>query len=262
MLEKPPSRIYKYQALERQSLENLINQCIYFSKPDNFNDPFDCWEAISFLDPMTDEDEWKKIYKGVINAASNNNEHIKETEEEARVEIKKDLSRLLAKRQEALRGLGVACFSATQADNILMWSHYADKHKGFCLEFDTNYDPFKKAEKVIYSEKLLTVPFSELQEEHNNPNFREAAQKMVSDKYTKSIGWKYEQEWRIFHLKANVAFRYDASALTGIYFGCKMLERDKKIIHKALEGTNTAFYAMERSTTEFKVIPQPYMFVP
>ena len=31
--------------------------------------------------------------------------------------------------------VGIRCFSATY-NNILMWSHYADGHRGLCIEFD------------------------------------------------------------------------------------------------------------------------------
>ena len=41
---------------------------------------------------------------------------------------------------------GVACFT-TELNNILMWSHYADGHKGFCLEFDTNFFKFQQSTK-------------------------------------------------------------------------------------------------------------------
>jgi hypothetical protein len=32
---------------------------------------------------------------------------------------------------------GVACFSALP-DDLLMWAHYADKHRGVCLKFVGN----------------------------------------------------------------------------------------------------------------------------
>jgi hypothetical protein len=31
--------------------------------------------------------------------------------------------------------VGIYCVS-TNYDDVLMWSHYADSHKGICLEFD------------------------------------------------------------------------------------------------------------------------------
>ena len=37
-------------------------------------------------------------------------------------------------------------------NNILMWSHYADNHKGICLEFDTSIRLFGTAREVDYRE--------------------------------------------------------------------------------------------------------------
>lgn len=46
-------------------------------------------------------------------------------------------------RVENISKKGVCCFSE-KWDDLLMWAYYADGHKGFCLEFDTNYEPFTK----------------------------------------------------------------------------------------------------------------------
>jgi hypothetical protein len=47
---------------------------------------------------------------------------------------------------------GVACFSAA-ADNLLLWAHYADGHRGFCLEFDTSDPVFEKIQRVGYTQE-------------------------------------------------------------------------------------------------------------
>ena len=50
-----PKYLYKYEAISKQSLENLKNQIIYFASPSKFNDPFDC--AINPRIPeISDED--------------------------------------------------------------------------------------------------------------------------------------------------------------------------------------------------------------
>ena len=39
----------------------------------------------------------------------------------------------------------IGIFSLSKVpDNILMWSHYADSHKGIVLEFDSNHAYFNK----------------------------------------------------------------------------------------------------------------------
>jgi hypothetical protein len=78
----------------------------------------------------------------------------------------------------------VYCLSEIH-NSQLMWAHYADSHKGICLEFDASKPPFTRrdgATKVIYSK---TYP----------------AYDMVNVGYeplvTKSDEWAYEAEWRI-----------------------------------------------------------------
>jgi len=44
---------------------------------------------------------------------------------------------LTASHKDSLK---VCSFSGTQY-SIIMWSHYADQHRGFCIEYDTNSLP-------------------------------------------------------------------------------------------------------------------------
>ena len=53
---------------------------------------------------------------------------------------------------------GVCCFSEKK-DDILMWSHYADGHKGFCLEFIT--PKHNRDQEVIYNQERLSARFKE-----------------------------------------------------------------------------------------------------
>src|SRR5277367_502008 len=56
-------------------------------------------------------------------------------------------------RQESAARFGVLCFSERWND-ILQWSHYADRHRGICLGFDVAGDP-KKFGNVHYSNQKI-----------------------------------------------------------------------------------------------------------
>ena len=63
---------------------------------------------------------------------------------------------LPASHQSSLK---ICSFSAT-AESIIMWSHYADQHRGFCVEYDLQSLPaenlfVRMMYPVIYSEKLF-----------------------------------------------------------------------------------------------------------
>src|SRR5262245_50550688 len=79
---------------------------------------------------------------------------------------------------------GLICFSAKYSNPVL-WSHYADNHKGICLEFDVAEDIYVKA--VTYIKNRLPFPESELDE-------KLTAQML----FTKFDAWQYEEEVRVW----------------------------------------------------------------
>ena len=135
-----PLKLYKYEPFNKYSLSNLKNQQVYFSRPNTFNDPFDCsvncnFEDLSntdliklhrrYFDLCPDKVQFSTKYGSTPNSAFRQfmTATIKVAFEHHKNEI--------------LFNRGVSCFSETNSE-ILMWSHYANSHQGFCLEFDTS----------------------------------------------------------------------------------------------------------------------------
>lgn len=123
-------------------------------------------------------------------------------------------------------------------NNITMWSHYADHHKGVCLEFtDDGEDGLvRQAHEVHYVTKL--PDFASLEEWGD---YLLGLSRFVLcdriEKYLlhKSMYWKNEKEWRIlFHqLKADDLYCYRdfvPTELTGIYLGARISEINKHTI--------------------------------
>jgi hypothetical protein len=129
-----------------------------------------------------------------------------------------------------------------------MWAHYSNGHRGFCLEFDSGARPFVDAKKVLYQSSAPQV--------HPIRLMRRA---MPSDELVdllmlrKFEMWSYEQEWRLLHRKAGSALRYEPSALTSIYFGVEMPEREHELVRRILAGTSTAFHRLRRAASGFAV---------
>jgi hypothetical protein len=79
-------------------------------------------------------------------------------------------------------------------ESLVMWSHYADSHRGFALGFDPLHPFFQNLEtglggvkKVRYSEKRPRIkPFASSDDPDHDPVF-----------YTKNKEWAYESEWRL-----------------------------------------------------------------
>lgn len=85
---------------------------------------------------------------------------------------------------------GCLSLSATAA-NILMWSHYAEHHKGYILGFHAKHDYFgQSVQQVVYSAER--PPHNPFEHEHSGRLF-----------YTKSADWAYEQEYRKYQSFVN-----------------------------------------------------------
>jgi hypothetical protein len=131
--------LYKYQSCPENDRAKmdwvrqiLVNHTLYFSSRKLFNDPFDCVVP-----------SFQQIPGTIIKRFSEEfvDRKFKDTPE---VEKEKLISKLMsAKALEDIRNMlqdevdkaGIVCFSQVR-DDILMWAHYADKHKGICFEFD------------------------------------------------------------------------------------------------------------------------------
>lgn len=89
------------------------------------------------------------------------------------------------------RRFGLICFSETCREPVL-WSQYADRHRGIVIEFDLPCGP--SLEKVTYSNERVVLERSTIgNSEHENSNQR----KLRDGGVRKSKGWDYEDEWRL-----------------------------------------------------------------
>ena len=89
----------------------------------------------------------------------------------------------------------ISCFSEDYK-NILMWSHYANKHQGCCLKYKT-LDIINLFQlyllPVQYTDKFINDDFIK-----NYPNIEERIFNLALCASTsKAYDWKYEKEWRI-----------------------------------------------------------------
>jgi hypothetical protein len=96
--------------------------------------------------------------------------------------------------------IGVLCFSTSISDPVV-WSHYADAHRGIALGFDFLPDlggvsPYQ----VTYQESRATLDFAEAERLRPEGRTTEAfIEKVVTNGFTKkALSWAYEKEYRIF----------------------------------------------------------------
>lgn len=249
-MEKP-EYIYKYEPFSEQSLKNLKARSIYFGSPLNFNDPYDCALTVKILEPNNSEFELiKKRYISEEKLPPDAIYLIESLENEVLrakfMKLAKDI--LETVRNRFLMKSGVTCFSETSSD-LLMWSHYGGKYKGFCLEFSTSYEPFKEIYKVNYASEIPQISLDSIL-------FSDKKDFILNLLITKSKSWEYEKEWRGIHKDAGTQFAYEKTALKSIYFGPEMDFESFEIIALILESQNTEveLWKGRRSTEKFEVL--------
>jgi hypothetical protein len=234
-----PTRLYKYRPLNEWTISTIVNSAIYFSTADGFNDPFDCRLRYSYDGTDT---EWREALQKLVRRTSPQISHaeaIRIVTEKMNAGLHRDetaLDQMWDGIQSQHRPKnGILCLAASPK-NILMWSHYADSHKGCCLEFSTATRPFSRALPVKYSPQY---PRNRL------IDFIGDSPDEVGDKhaelttYTKSALWKYEAEWRVRSFPQGPGlYKFDKRLLTGIVFGYWMADDHKDMLRRLVSGRN------------------------
>lgn len=86
--------------------------------------------------------------------------------------------------------IGVICFSAVPDESVL-WSHYADRHRGMVFEIEVTEDP-EKIIKIEYTDERPHFLAGSIGDENH---MRPEIDRMIR---RKSTGWAYEQEYRLY----------------------------------------------------------------
>lgn len=259
---KHPQRLYKFQSCNNPySIENLKQSEIRFSKPANLNDPFDCAIPVVFTYKNNDVVEFVTQYYFEDLRKQGKSEEIPARKRQylpngkpspELIESTKKISQ--EKSRQAMienENCGVACFTQ-KMNNLLMWSHYADGHKGFCLEFDTTLFLIQaqpKYKEVIYSNSYPKLSLLDI---------KRAPDRLYEPLRTKSKDWTYEEEWRLIMKEGNLSVKYDPKALTAVYFGCLMNDEKKAEIASISSISTTRLFNMKRSQNKYILEVEPY----
>ena len=200
--QSTPQTLYKFRDWKDDNHQRtLTGGEFYFAAANTLNDPFDTIVPIRF-DHGSHDVYLERCIKHLRRlGCRHNDEFIRKTaEDQLRIRNPKSEETLKEQQEFTLRyvnnNFGICSFS-TRNDSILMWSHYADNHRGFCVGLDT--DPLESVfQKVTISGPVLELhpvnyeikfPFLDGLLDENGEAFRK---KLI----TKSKEWEYENEWR------------------------------------------------------------------
>ncbi|HBR1708106.1 TPA: DUF2971 domain-containing protein [Klebsiella quasipneumoniae subsp. similipneumoniae] len=209
--------LFKYRKYDEKGIDILLKQEIWFSTADRFNDPFEA------------ETSFPEVLEAVW-ARKNLSAEMKKKFEDALVEL--------------ISTVGVCAFSRARK-NQLMWSHYADEHKGFCIGFREEIirseNPKIHSLDVIYQSdfpfKNIISRINRYQQNPTHQNLLEIAGDIsYSILRTKYSGWKYERERRLIKMDSGVV-NFKPAAINSIAFGLRMKKDDRDNLRKLLSGT-------------------------
>lgn len=133
----------------------------------------------------------------------------------------------------------VGCL-CTDYKNRLMWSHYADSHKGFCVEYD--YGSLTEAEMlslplpIIYAKERPLLPWK-AGLDNTLENISEATAQITLGLLTKDDEWKYENEWRILVCSSD-STEFKMPKISCIYLGAAISDKNKAKILEIAKRKN------------------------
>jgi hypothetical protein len=242
-------------------LRLITNQELYYANPRTFNDPLDCAFEVTLDIGLKElfallkrvygpdrEQEWQYEVDHIFHRAT------EEGDWKADKKARNYLERMLAwsiesqVRQE-FDSRGVLSFSATWK-SVLMWSHYADEHRGICLEFDTGELRHEHLASVNYRGGR-SVLASDLHAWKLSGDLEAGKRAFNTHFYSKAPDWHYEKEWR--DISDQPCSRGDYR-ISGIYFGFRCDYAIKVAIVKMLGvETDVKLFEVALSRSSFKL---------
>ncbi|PMH28639.1 hypothetical protein BCU71_19980 [Vibrio lentus] len=222
-------KLYKYLPFDEGARYLLQNGTIKFSSYETFNDPFDC--VVSY--DLDEAEDYVSSRKDLIKKAGDKIG----LSPAKRLQNKK----IMLKRLERFLDSGVAssniakrwgvCCLSSRPDNILMWSHYADNHRGLLVEFTTDQNQVGVVTNPEYYLTSWPIKYTE-----NMPtrSLRVRDFDAVQEQFLcKSEDWAYEKEHRcLSHHNGPGIYSFDKKMVTKVIAGVKMPKQD---IHELRE---------------------------
>lgn len=225
--------VYKYRSGTDNDLKALENNQYWSSSIEQLNDP---------CEAITDTKKVKKFLNYIGQKVG--------------AKTKEDFGLINDNTDEVLsmdNKMGIYSLSKTPLDELL-WAHYANSHKGLCIEYDL--DILLKNDganhihsfPVLYSNKPPSISFWDIIRNEQNNMIKKFA-------FHKSKRWEYEQEHRIVTSKIGLN-SYNHKALKSIYFGLKISESVKYHIINLLKLRGIKFYqiVLEKNSYLFKSV--------
>lgn len=255
-------KLYKYRRITDSLFDDLDSGAIRCNNPINFNDPFDYYPVL--MDKEYFVAELEKRALAIISR-----EYLVPKGSKIRLP-RNAVSGISGFHEQILDGfrnkMQVSCFS-TKFDEILMWSHYADSHRGICIEYELNNlklishilpvlyvsEMFDATEYFVESFAQFFVNLYRNEVVGNSflpENFNPWSTTLFG--LIKHDRWRYEDEWRlIFHNDlpgVDLALR-----IKSVFLGLNIAKEFRERIFDIAQRNHFDVYSMYRKREKYQV---------
>ncbi|MCD8356105.1 MAG: DUF2971 domain-containing protein [Clostridia bacterium] len=220
--------LYRYRSFNENNLKAIENEKMWMSYPKDFNDPFE----FSF-----------KLKSNIVDSAVKIVNIPGFADEIAEICNRKNENF----RQQTLQRFTLCCFMEDNKSK-LMWSHYADGHKGFCIEYDFSESEFYDfVYPVCYRNSVYTV---------ENSDNRNCYLPVI---ITKSADWSYENEWRVLFSSRKFGLQ-KAPRIRAIYLGVKTSDEDCQKMVEICKKKTIDLYHMRIKPCTYEIFAEKITF--
>ncbi len=223
-----------------------------------FNDPYDCRLTVNFKDLNSSNKKETFIRKATIkvfNELQNSGRYI----DEEMISLERKLNNIdefqinhdITQKNMQDEYYGVISLS-TEWNNMLMWAHYSDNHKGYCIGLDEaslikegliNKHKGIKGGIVKYKRDFPVIdPITSLEMDPTEKGF------IIT--HTKACDWRYESEYRIMKVfdiheeKQNRILNYPDTAIVEVIIGSSIGKEDRNEIEQECKSRNLNLYKL------------------
>ena len=259
-MQPMPVNFYKYRRIGEYTEAIFVRNELFFAAPASFNDPFDC----AFHIIVEGQDNQRVFESMAFSEIRNKMPHL--TLPEAVEAAQQVGAAIIERKAEEFRDISVEKLArdsnnkvgvlslSEKNDDILMWSHYADCHKGICLEFSTSQRSFfRDARPVNYDDEF---PALNLHDIVVDEDLRKTAPWML----TKARQWEYEKEWRVLDFDCGPGPKaFPPESLTGVILGCRISDEDRERVSSWLQsrGCEVPLYQAKQVAGCFRLDIEP-----
>ena len=238
-----PEFLYRFESFDARYTEETIvdifvkNQ-IYLNSRTQFNDPFDSLPSII-----------GKIKKGDVIKHLSPNKNMNRKEKRKNLSGK-DPDKIWDKLffDKFINQIGIKSLSS-QWNHIPLWSHYANNHSGYCIQFKPLESELKNVLRVKYTTerpKLEKLNFL-----INEDLFAEEVSEAL---VTKSHVWSSEAEFRIIkHGCAKAYEKISYNEINAVYFGVETKSTKIEMIRDQLKSSKIKFFQCKKHDLDFKI---------